>query len=297
MRRIVFVSALIVALLSPLSADTTQTMAAVDALHDQGKYQEAVDAALAAVASATPQEKAELYWRVSREVLNLGDAAEKAKQSSPALQKIFLEGQQYAQKAMDADPSSCFGYYWKAANIGRWGQVKGILDSLFQAGPMRDLLIKDLALNSNHADAYYVLGQLYREVPGWPLSFGNGDYAVSLGRQAVDMRAAQLESGQEKILAYSFYTELAKSLYKRNWSASNRVKEQAAKRTRYGTAKDALERGFNYEGTAVLPDVSDRDEAKTMVQWVVTELEKKAGRTSDDDNDLTEARDVLKGWK
>jgi hypothetical protein len=296
MRRSAVAIALITLSIPLLPADTGQTVARVDALHDQGKYREACDLALSAVASASPKEKAELYWRAARETLNLGDLAEKNKQPSAALQKIFLSGQGFAQNAIDSDPSNHLGYYWKASNIGRWGQVKGILDSLFQAGPMRDLLLKDLTFNQNHADAYYVLAQLYREVPGWPLSFGNGDAAVSLGRLAVDLRASQVANGQEKWINCAFYTEFAKSLYKRNWNAATRVKEQAAKRTRYDKAKDVLEKGFSYEGIATLPNTSDREEAKSILQWAISEMERNPARTADDNDDLGEARDVLKGW-
>ena len=62
--------------------------------------------------------------------------------------KIFEKGQEYADQAIAADPQNNLGYYWKSSNIGRWGQVKGILNSLFKAGPMRDLLLKDLSLDA-----------------------------------------------------------------------------------------------------------------------------------------------------
>ena len=186
---------------------------------------------------------------------------------------------------------------WKSANIGRWGQVKGVLNSLFLAGPMNDLLTKDIALDAQHADAYYVLGELYRELPGWPLSFGNIDFAVSLGRLAVDMRADQVASGKEKAYTYAFYTELAKSLYKRNWDAAHRAADQKANRARYDAAKGVIERGSYYESTVTIKDMSDREEAKAMVQWVVAQLGAKATRMSDDDKDYSDAQDVLNGWK
>ena len=54
--------------------------------------------------------------------------------------------------------------------------------------------LKALAANPDRSDAYYVLGQLYRELPG-VISFGNVDAAVSFGRKAVDLREAQVKSG------------------------------------------------------------------------------------------------------
>jgi hypothetical protein len=156
--------------------------------------------------------------------------------------------------------------------------------------------VKDVSINSRHADAYFVLGQLYRELPGWPLSFGNTDFAVSLGRLAVDLRVDQVKKGVEKSLAYNFYTELGKTLHKRNRSAVARVSSQKAERTRYDAAKNDLDRGCSYEGTVTLQNISDREEARALVQFAVTELEKKQARTYDDNDDLDKAREVLKGW-
>ena len=123
---------------------------------------------------------------------------------------------------------------------------------------MKDLLVKELSLNPDRTDAYYVLGQLYRELPGWPVSFGNLDAAVSLGRKAVDMRQAQVQSGAEKELVYNFSTELAKTLYKRNWSAANRLAEQKNKAAKLAAAATPLDKGSLYEATIVLKDMSDR---------------------------------------
>ncbi len=36
---------------------------------------------------------------------------------------------------------------------------------------MRDLLVKELSINPERSDPYFVLGQLYRELPGLALVF------------------------------------------------------------------------------------------------------------------------------
>jgi hypothetical protein len=298
MRRstLVLVLALLVIPLCAVFADLAQTLQEADALYDQGRYLDSRTLLLDALAAAgTPRQKADLYWRASRDTMELGNASEKRKEPVAATLKVFDEGEAYADKAVAADPQYYLGYYWKTANMGRWGQVKGILDSLFRAQPIKEILLKDLALNAEHSDAYYVLGQFYRELPGWPVSFGNVDAAVSLGRKAVDLRASQVASGQERQLEYNFVTELAKTLAKRNWSADKRAKEQAVKRTKLAGAKDLLDRGFAYEGTVTLKPVSDREEARNLAQWAVAELEKLPARTAGQEEDLRKAREVLKG--
>jgi hypothetical protein len=276
-------------------ADVPQTIAQADALHDQGKYLEARTMLLAAAGGASPQEQAELYWRTARETLELGDIAEKEKKPQAEVLALFVEGEGYADKAITADAKNDLGYYWKSSNIGRWGQVKGILNSLFKAGPMRDLLVKELSINAERSDAYYVLGQLYRELPG-VISFGNVDSAVSLGRKAVDLRDAQVKSGVEKEIVYNFSTELAKTLWKRNWTAATRATESKSKASRTASASTPLEKGSVYEASAAIPSVSDREEAKALVQWVIAELEKIGNRTAAQAKDLQKARDLLKSW-
>ncbi|HSV73115.1 MAG TPA: hypothetical protein VLH79_05085, partial [Chthonomonadales bacterium] len=226
MRRLLIVAVMIFVPLCVFAA-LTDTIAKVDTLHDQGKYEEARAIALEAVGSASAAEKAELYWRAARETLELGDVAEDNKVAKDAILKIFEQGEKYADMAIAADPRNNLAYYWKSSNIGRWGQVKGILNSLFKAAPMRELLAKDLSLDASHPDAYHVLGQLYRELPGGPISFGDADAAVSFGRMGIDMRAKAVQAGTEKELNYNFYLQLAKTLYKRNLTAAKRAAGQA----------------------------------------------------------------------
>ena len=278
-------------------ADTAQVTAEADALHDRGKNAEARKLLLDALpGAATGGEQADLYWRAARETLQLGDDAENAKKPKADILAFFTEGEGYADKAIAADPRNDLGWYWKSSNIGRWGQVKGIFDSLGKAPPMRDCLVKELAINPDRSDAYFVLGQLYREVPGWPVSFGNIDAAVSLGRKSVDLRQAQAASGSEKEFVYDFATELAKTLYKRNWSAATRATEQKNKAAKLTAAVTPLDKGSLYEATVTLKPGSDREEAKSLVQWVVAELGARASLTAPQADDLQKAKKVLAGW-
>jgi tetratricopeptide (TPR) repeat protein len=286
-------------LLVPLAfaaAETSQVVADADALHDQGSYPEAVKLLLGAATGSSGAQQAELYWRAARETMEIGDLAEKAGKPQDALLAVYVEGEGYADKAIAADPKNDLGYYWKSANIGRWGQVKGVLNALMKAQPMKDLLVRELSLNPDRTDPYYVLGELYRELPGWPVSFGNVDAAVSFGRRAVDARQGQVQGGVERELVYNFYTELAKTLYKRNWSAATRISEQKNKAAKLASAATTLDKASLYEATVTLKDMSDRDEARALVQSVITDLGKAPSTTAAERKDLQKAKDVLKGW-
>jgi hypothetical protein len=296
MRRLLIV---VVALLMPLclSAMAVDTIEKIDGLHDQGNYEEARTLALEAASSASQAEKAELYWRAARETLELGDAAEDRKESKDAILKYFEKGQEFADMAIAADPQNNLAYYWKSSNIGRWGEVKGILNSLAKAKPMKELLEKDLSLDASHPDAYHVLGALYRLLPGSPISFGDIDAAVSLGRMTVDLRAKAVQAGKEKGPNYSFSLYLAKSLWKRNLSIEKRTAGQAKRQAAWQSAKTPLEKGSAYEAAVQLKAVSDRDEAREIVNWIIAELSKIPSRTAGQDGDLADAKETLAEWK
>ncbi len=294
-----FALLLLVSLLAApaLQADFRQDMAQADLLHKHGAHEEArtlLEADLAR--SFDGRGQAEIYWRLARAWLNLGDQAEEKGVKGDALLAYFAKGEELAQKGIDADPGNHLVYYWKSATGGRWGQVKGILNSLFKAKPMRDLLQKALSLKPDHADSYYVLGQLFEQVPSG-ISFGDKDWAVSLGRKAVDLRELQVRAGQEEELVYDYYTELAKHLWERNWSAARRQKEQPKKAAQYAAKTDPMEKNFYYEGTLSLKNLSDREEALDLVARTVSELQALPRRAQKEEDDLQEALGVQAGWK
>ncbi|HUI71452.1 MAG TPA: hypothetical protein VL354_13110 [Spirochaetia bacterium] len=297
MRQSLLFAVLFLAPVSLLLADFPQVVAQADDLHNQGKFAEAKAFLLdAAGQSQDGKEQAELYWRAAREMIELGDQAEKDKKATDDVLAFYVEGEGYADKAITADPQNDLGYFWKSANMGRWGEVKGVLNALGKAPLIRDLLLKVLSINPERSDAYFVLGQLYRELPGWPISFGNTDWAVSLGRKAVDLNAAQVAAGLEKDVAFDFSTELAKTLHDRGWSSSNRRSELRQKAAKYAAAKTPFEKACSYEGTLDLKDVSDAQEAKEIIRQVIASMESLPSLSTSQEKDLKKAKDLLKRW-
>jgi tetratricopeptide (TPR) repeat protein len=297
MKRALVALVLFVLGLPVLLADIAEIAAKADQLHEQELYDQVRNFLEVSLGQAkTGQERAELDWRLARAWLNLGDQAEDQGITGSELLAFFEQGQANAQAAIDEDPSNHLGYYWLSANIGRWGQIKGILNSLFKAKPMRDLLQKAVALKPDHADSYYVLGQLYEQVPGFPLSFGDKDFAVSLGRKSVDLHSQQVQAGIEKELNYDFYTELAKHLWERNFTAAKRQQEQKRNLAKYNAATDPMEKNFYYEAVVTLQPVADRVEARQLISWVISGLEQIPNRDDGQEDDLKEAQEVQAGW-
>jgi hypothetical protein len=224
-------------------------------------------------------------------------------EKSPAIEAFEL-GEQYADTAIElyrkSKTSNEVGfsraYFWKAANIGMTGQLRGVLNSLFMAEDMKTLLEQTVRLDPDYANSYYVLGQMYEQLPGRPLSFGDVDKAVSLGRFSLHLHEENLAAGEVNNRYYDFYTELASHLWKRNWNTRKREREQQQKNRSYGNTTNPLEKAFVFEGTIELQDISDRREAARLIEWVIRKMEARGTSGIRVKKDLAKARTLHEKW-
>ena len=289
-------AALIVLCSLPIHADIREILTRADEMHERSDY-EAEKALLTSSLSkaSTSYQLSELYWRISRVTLDIGDDKKRAGAKPAEVLPIFEEGETYADRSIANNPRNPEGYFWKSANIGLWAQARGIFESLAKAEPMRKLLHQALLNDPDHADSFYILGQLYEQLPGWPFSFGNPDYAVSLGRKSLDLHEQDIRTGRKKI-KYDYYTEMARHLWARNWPAVRRTNEQKKKGQSYRGKSDPLEKHLYYEGALSLSNQSDRDEARQLLRRVARRLEAISNRSVTQKKDLLEIRDLAKTW-
>jgi len=161
------------------------------------------------------EDEAEIYWRLSRLEVSFGDNSEKDNEKL----SHYENGLDLALKSIETNDNP-MAHLWKASNIGRIGQTKGILKSLSAAENMRSdlrIVLDDFnALDSS--ETWYVLGTLYTSVPGGFISFGNKNYGISYYRIAVD-------TIPDKVIYPNHYKALALALYDRNWDKNKRDKE------------------------------------------------------------------------
>ncbi len=167
---------------------------------------------------------------------------------------------------------------------------------LMKAKPMRDLLQTALSIYPGHAASYYVLGIMYERVPGWPLSFGDNDYAVSLARKSIDANRAEIEAGKEDEVKLTYHIELARHLHARDWSEKKRTREHGKKAERYRETNAILEKSFYYEGVVDIPEMDDGQEAVEVMRWVIDRYEAKPELSRSDREDLAEAREDFTNW-
>jgi tetratricopeptide (TPR) repeat protein len=294
MRRLLLTAALLFFVAGAVMGQVSEMLEEADELYDDEQYQRAVSVLeRAASRAAGGSERAEVYWRLSRAQLGMGDELRDEEGDNDAAMEVYDRGMEYADEAIAADPQNNMGYYWKASNLGRWGETRGILSSLSQAKPMRDLLEQSLERDPEHSQSYYVLGLLYARVPGGLISFGNTDYAVSLGRKARDLHMRELRRGEEEEEYYPVSIELASHLIDRGWSAGKRRRRQSDKQDELESADGILEQSFYYEATVNLPRMSDEEEARGILEEVTDELEDEARPGTRKGRHLERARELM----
>lgn len=266
---------LAIALIASLSlwasfADTLEEIDLLDMYDRLEEEQAAIEKALKE--TNDPVERSELYWRLSKVVLHQADELEESGASDDELFALFEAGEKYADTSLSLaeNPDA---YIWKASNIGRWGETKGPLNALGKANPIKDTIsyvVNDLGV-LDRTIGWYVIGQLYFKLPGWPLSYGDLDTAISMARKAIDTIPSDK-------LYHGHYKALAEMLYKRDWSVSKRSKEIKKIEKDWKSESDMFEKHFYYEGaygvshvphysSVALNKMSDRQEAAMLLMY------------------------------
>ncbi|GEM_PF-1473302 len=115
--------------------------------------------------------------------------------------ELWEKALRQAEKAAELEPTSPHGHYWAAALMGKIGRAKGILQSLFLMNPMLERLEHVLELDPDYSWAYYVLSQMYQEMPPKPVGRGDRKKALSYAERAWELEP---EEGEFSLL----YAEL-----------------------------------------------------------------------------------------
>lgn len=269
-----------------------------DEAHGDERYEESMELLDEAYNAASfNSQRAEVAWRRARTNLSMvdRDLAAETISDSEAIDRLE-QGERYAEEAVGYNERLAEGWFWHAGNKGRRGQVRGVLNSLFMASDVRDLAMEAIERDEDMTEPYFLLGVMYRELPGGFISFGDDQKAVSLARLAVDRHEQDRRQGEVDDVWYNYYIELAHNLHERNWSESRRNRRQSGIRSDYESADENIDRAFNYEGTVSLPSGSDRDEAMELIQWVISEIRGLDSPTQGQLDDLAEAEELYDDW-
>lgn len=101
---------------------------------------------------------AEALWRASRESIDLGEFNE------PARDSLYQLGEQFARRAVQADPKSSMTHFALAKAIGRRALSMGARDRVKFAGEVRKHAMESLALDSLNPGSLHVMGMWHANV-------------------------------------------------------------------------------------------------------------------------------------
>jgi tetratricopeptide (TPR) repeat protein len=192
MKRILPVMVLLLGLSGGVSpaAETTPAPANDLGAAAAARYEKRADPAAAAEAVALYQKATEadpanydLWWRLARACWWLGDHVPREKRLA-----IYDQGKAAAEKAVALRAQGRDGHYWLGVCLGRTGEERGVLNSLFLVNPIAEEMETVLAIHPDDAEAEHVLSILYRKAPGWPLSRGDMQKSLALARSSVANR-------------------------------------------------------------------------------------------------------------
>lgn len=272
----------------------------VDGLYDQGNSSQKVYDTLQTMLkdAKTAVEKSEVLWRLSRICVDLGDRMdEKDKDSKFA---IYTEGENYALQSIEAN-ASYQAYLWKSANVGRYGQTKGVMDSLGKVKPMKAdirVITDDFGITDS-SETWYALGVLQNKVPG--IFGGDSIAAISYMRASCDTIPAKYIYG-------GTYMELAEQLYSRDWSAKKRTSEIDKMKKKWDKEnKSNFDKYAYYEGAngadanpiwtkTKLSAMSDRQEALVILKYAQAVYNSKAFHTEADDKNYADIQNLIDKW-
>ena len=272
----------------------------VDDLYDAGTDNQKVYDTLKTMLTQAKagEEKSEVLWRLSRVCVDLGDKMdEKDKNGKFA---IYTEGEEFAKQSITEKPNY-LAYLWKCANIGRYGQTKGVMDSLGKVKPMKaDLkVITDDFNVLDSSEAWYTLAVLNDAVPG--ILGGDSVAAVSYMRAACDTIPAKYIYG-------GTYKALAEMLYARDWSADKRAKEIKKMQTKWDKEKKSnFDKYAYYEGAkgadampiwtnTKLSAMSDKQEALVILKYAQSVYNSRSKHTGGDEKNYKEIQELIDKW-
>jgi tetratricopeptide (TPR) repeat protein len=173
--------------------------------------------------------RSSLLGRLSQTCFVLGQMA-----SKPQSLEYYRQGQSYAETLLREEPSRVEGHYWLAMNLCGQADEGGKLLGRKLLPRILEELKRALALDETYdqAGAHRVLGRIYYEAPGWPLSVG--DLEKSLHHLQAAVRLAPATSTNHLYLAQTL-------LRLQENSAAAQQLEQVLKSTRAAVRPQDLE--------------------------------------------------------
>jgi tetratricopeptide (TPR) repeat protein len=101
---------------------------------------------------------AEALWKASVQAIDLGEFNDAARDS------MYRLGEQFARRAVQADPKSSMAHFSLAKSLGRRALSLGARERVKYAGEVRKEALEALALDSANAGALHVMGMWHANI-------------------------------------------------------------------------------------------------------------------------------------
>jgi tetratricopeptide (TPR) repeat protein len=104
----------------------------------------------------------EILWKKSHLCFERGYALKKNSEKKD----WYERGKKFAELAIEKNPNNPEAHFWFATNKGSLGKLNGVLNSLFMVDDLKKEAQKVIELDSTHAGAHMLLGEVYKSLPG-----------------------------------------------------------------------------------------------------------------------------------
>ena len=145
------------------SVDIAQLHKNADRLYAQFKPKEAADELLKILRADA--QNFEALVKLSRAYIDIGDMIpDSASDWKERRLKDYRTAEDYARRAVKANPNSTWGYFFLGASLGHVAVVSPIARQVELAGEIRAALEKSLALDARNGFAYHAYGVWHRKI-------------------------------------------------------------------------------------------------------------------------------------
>ncbi len=147
----------------------------------------------------------EARWKLARALYWIGTHTK----SKEEKMKIYEAGIRYCQEAAKSDDNCVPCHFWLGVSYGKFGEAKGILQSLGLVPHLKSAMEKVVKLDESyaHGGAHRVLGRLYNKLPG----FKGGD-----NEKAIKHLNKAIEIGPHDLMNRRFLAEVQIALGKKD---------------------------------------------------------------------------------
>ena len=104
----------------------------------------------------------EALWKATREAVDVGEYNPDEKERD----RLYTSAEQYARRAVDANPGDAEGHFMLAKALGRKALSLGKRDQVKYAGDVRSAALDCLKINPKHDGCMHVIGKWNYEIMG-----------------------------------------------------------------------------------------------------------------------------------